>query len=512
MSETPSHFRAVCPHCLVGLKVPISFSGSNVRRKHCDHKFRAIVPDHPMTPGSDEFLAAALNIAGPEADRFDVICPECSTHLRIRSTLAGQHVRCKQCNQKFLVPKVEEIPAPIGQAGEESPLADPLHGQPEHARSAAAEPRMALQPPESDGELKVVRGENENLLARLAALEQNLAEVQAERESLRVQFEQIGGDHHQLQSKHEEYRQTHHRVRDELASIRDALGEFSPAEIMVLRTERQSLGDENQRLAGQVQSLQSELTANLGLAQSVADREEELRLTGLRVGELIGQVELLQNRLKDVHEEREQLGEQLRNVEARLGHVEAERNQLSEQIAEDARARELSQVRLDELVEQLRQRDSELAGKHEELERLAALRVADSAAADELRDTLTRREQEFQQEIEPLRLQLDELQRTLATAEQMHGEEETGSKSSASLSARNSSRADRKSKRCRAASVKHWISTTSSGPIISRPSRPRGPGLRLSLRPRSKPCSPDMPITSRRSKPGPKRALSSSSG
>ena len=39
MSEMPSHFEAICPNCLVDLRVPLSYSGSKVRCKHCEHKF-----------------------------------------------------------------------------------------------------------------------------------------------------------------------------------------------------------------------------------------------------------------------------------------------------------------------------------------------------------------------------------------------------------------------------------------------------------------------------------------
>src|SRR5271166_5383088 len=102
------------------------------------------------------------------------------------------------------------------------------------------------------------------------------------------------------------------------------------------------------------------------------------------------------------HGERDQLGEQLRDLQAQLSNRDAQR---------------------DELAEQLRQRDHELATKLDELERLAALRQADAAESAELRGTLARREQEFQQECAELRGQIDKLHRTLVSAEQAHGEE-----------------------------------------------------------------------------------------
>ena len=83
MSETPTHFIAVCPHCLVGLKVPSEYSGQNVRCKHCDQKFRALLPDFPLTPGSSDYSAAAVSVPGSGSDRMTVNCPNCRAGLSV---------------------------------------------------------------------------------------------------------------------------------------------------------------------------------------------------------------------------------------------------------------------------------------------------------------------------------------------------------------------------------------------------------------------------------------------
>ena len=41
MSEMSSHFVAVCPNCLVSLRIKHAWSGNYVQCKHCEHKFRA---------------------------------------------------------------------------------------------------------------------------------------------------------------------------------------------------------------------------------------------------------------------------------------------------------------------------------------------------------------------------------------------------------------------------------------------------------------------------------------
>src|SRR5271166_4395052 len=122
MSEMASHFLAVCPNCLVGLNVPLAYSGSNVRCKHCEHKFRALPPDQFMTPPSAEFPAATLPSSGSPIERLSLVCPNCSTLLSVRSALAGHYVRCKHCNHKFHVPKIEVMSAGLGHTDPKSRL------------------------------------------------------------------------------------------------------------------------------------------------------------------------------------------------------------------------------------------------------------------------------------------------------------------------------------------------------------------------------------------------------
>ena len=163
MSETPTHFIAVCPHCLVGLKVPSEYSGQNVRCKHCDQKFRALSPDFPLTPGSSDYSAAAVSVPGSGSDRLAVNCPNCGTGLSVRRAYAGQHVRCGQCGQKFPV----SLPGDAG-ASVESDLFSQLY-------STLAEPRSgeASTPP----------------IGRGGVSEEQLAAISGERDQLRDELE-----------------------------------------------------------------------------------------------------------------------------------------------------------------------------------------------------------------------------------------------------------------------------------------------------------------------------------
>src|SRR4051794_24935914 len=102
MSESPSHFVAVCPSCLVSLRIQSIYNGRHVHCKHCDHKFRALSPDLPPPESSNSSGDAAgpLGVPGQEPERLTVACPSCSSPLSVRKEYAGQYVRCKKCSQK----------------------------------------------------------------------------------------------------------------------------------------------------------------------------------------------------------------------------------------------------------------------------------------------------------------------------------------------------------------------------------------------------------------------------
>jgi DNA-directed RNA polymerase subunit RPC12/RpoP len=108
MDETPSQFIAVCPNCLISLRVKYAWSGRHVCCKHCNHKFQALAPDFPPAPSHDESAPAVLmvNSISSEVDRMSVVCPSCSVSLRVQSIYAGRYVRCGQCEKKFLFPSV----------------------------------------------------------------------------------------------------------------------------------------------------------------------------------------------------------------------------------------------------------------------------------------------------------------------------------------------------------------------------------------------------------------------
>ena len=86
MSEMPSHFETVCPNCLVGLRVPLSYSGCNVLCKYCEHKFRVFGPDHLVTPshGERDQLGERLRDLQAQLSNRDAQRDELAEQLRQR--------------------------------------------------------------------------------------------------------------------------------------------------------------------------------------------------------------------------------------------------------------------------------------------------------------------------------------------------------------------------------------------------------------------------------------------
>ena len=108
MSETLTHFIAVCPKCLVSLRVPHAFSGRSVRCNQCSHKFRTFPPDFPPPPISDEYKSGTLNVnaTSSEADPLTVVCPNCKAYLSVRRSFCGSPCSMSQLQQQLLIPNI----------------------------------------------------------------------------------------------------------------------------------------------------------------------------------------------------------------------------------------------------------------------------------------------------------------------------------------------------------------------------------------------------------------------
>ncbi len=117
MNDPQTHFVAVCSHCSTALKVRRVFAGQAVRCKHCEKTFVAEETDVPDTKGSEETVAQPVPDPSKE-ERITVSCPSCQTTLSVRRVYIGRRVRCKQCDEPFLVsdPTAADQPSHADQA------------------------------------------------------------------------------------------------------------------------------------------------------------------------------------------------------------------------------------------------------------------------------------------------------------------------------------------------------------------------------------------------------------
>ncbi len=379
MSETPSHFVAVCPNCLVSLKVRLAYSGSVVRCKQCEHKFQAFAADHPVTPSSEEYQAGPLTTPRSEGERFDVLCPHCSAALRVRKELAGQHVQCKHCDHKFLVKKIEEVPGQVGHADSESDserdrgrlehqqLGDELDdrvAQPTQALNAAQarSDELAEQLRQRDGELAAHRDELERLAVlrqadaaeseRLRdALARREQELQQESDNLRGQIAEL---HRKLASAEHAHGDLSSRLDEQLHLAREEL-DSARSEIVALQSRLGELVDRHDQL--KVDQLEA---SDAQRATLEAEFQAQLEAQRAGLAEQIGELQArddanarLVERLKADHLEASDA--QRATLEAEFqAQLEAQRARLAEQIAEiqvraDANAQLAERLKADHL-------------------------------------------------------------------------------------------------------------------------------------------------------------------
>src|SRR5262249_44433998 len=101
MNDTQTHFLAHCPHCSAGLRVRRTYRGQQVKCKQCDQVF---VGEEGQDGGE-----GVRGGAGPpplpvaQAERIVVSCPSCRSALSVREAYIGRQVRCKQCDEPFVI-------------------------------------------------------------------------------------------------------------------------------------------------------------------------------------------------------------------------------------------------------------------------------------------------------------------------------------------------------------------------------------------------------------------------
>ncbi len=274
MSETLTHFIAVCPKCLVSLRVPHAFSGRSVRCNQCSHKFRTFTPDFPPPPISDEYTTGTLNMnpTSSEAGTLTVVCPSCKAFLSVRRSSAGHHVRCRNCSNKFLIPSTGTSPGQPNQQSHEANLVKQLFRNLEDTK-AGEEPNRA-GPVLSESEHATVSGLLDRILTEFSMMVEDRDRIQSEHVTLLARFKKLRGKYERLKLEREKDRLEHHRLDAELATLREALTASHDA--------REQISRQGQDLRDQLETVHAERDQ---FYQGLHERDEALKSTRAKLEE-----------------------------------------------------------------------------------------------------------------------------------------------------------------------------------------------------------------------------------
>ena len=187
MNDTPAHFIAVCPNCLLGLRVNYEYSGRLVRCRHCDQAFRPFSPDFGSASGSAEYAVGPVGAPEEQSDLV-VSCPKCATTLSVRARYAGRNVRCGGCQHKFRVDPDAAAPGHPPDPGVDDPAsADPEERTPDPDAKRSDLARLTE-------EVAALRDRNDMLLRRYDDL---MSEV----DDLKAQIQQLQADRETAESR-----------------------------------------------------------------------------------------------------------------------------------------------------------------------------------------------------------------------------------------------------------------------------------------------------------------------
>jgi chromosome segregation ATPase len=431
VSQSPSRFIAVCPNCLVRLKVNYAFSGHMVRCKFCEHKFEALAPDLPPEPahGVSEADLSKLDALLAENGRMSVVCPSCSTYLRVRSVHSGHHVRCGHCQEKFLIPKIVPSRKYRKSATGITSLAEQLKGRLGELR--AGPPSNGDAPAGPGSETDEVRGVLSRLLAEFRVLEEECARLRSERRTIGSRYKRLRGKYEYRKLELQKARSEHQGVGTKLATFREALGDLSAEDVARLKAERESLPQDRDRSDAELaqlreardalQSQRDGIQEQLARLQAEHDQlrfEQDLALQehhrqGAELAGLIGALGALSpDDIGPLREERDSLRAEASLLREQVQALEGE-------LSAAAGVAELVARRDDEI------RSARALGEHLEA-RLQQLETA----LDDSRAGRARLDQELQRAVDELETARSQSARTL---EQIHRHDEASQSAHAEL-------------------------------------------------------------------------------
>jgi chromosome segregation ATPase len=347
MNDSQTHFIAVCPQCSTALKIRRVFAGQQVKCKHCEQKFVAEDTDAPGTTGSVEAGATPSSATSSQKERIVVTCPNCHSALSVRRVYIGRQVRCKQCDDTFLVsdPTVGDMPS--ADSRPERVETDGGHAavQVEISRRnqelKAAHDQLQAQIDRHSSENQELKAANDQLQVEVDRLASEYHRIRDEHETLQASHKGSSSDNQQLRSALDRIRTEHDRLlheldraTTELNAFRADLGGIAPAEVGPLVQERDVLTAEADRLRGEIRILREEQTAR---DRTIGERERQwdtdLNTARAEVERLEALLQRREADLESARAEQDRLGMERQRAcdeTERLRAALAERDQVTE--------------------------------------------------------------------------------------------------------------------------------------------------------------------------------------
>lgn len=443
MTDVATHFFSVCPNCSTALRIRRVYAGQPVQCRQCSRVFVATESAGSNGSVSTETPAPPGDSGSPAVERLLSSCPHCRATLSVRKAFIGQTVRCKQCDEAFVVtdPSAgpaavphEAMPDSVGgdraaieaerdrlrteleQLSHENTRLQVDHGAlrvdherliADNAALASERDRLADENRDLTALHDALQAEQERVAADRDCLAGERERLVADKDQLQVGHDRLLADLNQLKAEHDRLREDHERLksqRDQLQAERDQLqaehdqqrverGRFEAA-VVELSVTAETQRVESERLRASEAELLSERNALKAGREELEAEHDELRVRNNR----------LRAEYDQIHAHNEGLLAERDRLRAELETSESLRTELERST-----------------VERRREWDAEMATARAEIDRLRGERAGALEEAEGHRVTLSRLRTEIDKagrqdraEIDLLRLELDELRAAIA--------------------------------------------------------------------------------------------------
>ncbi len=273
MAETGEPQIVECPECAASLKVKPAKLGKLISCARCGHRFTA----HPpllLDESSGDYTAPPVSKPS-QPDRILINCPECQSELSVRVVYIGQHVRCRGCSHKFVVPQPPVTGSRSSFDSSWSQTREPDALDILARLSSRTELPDDLKTTHDELQTKHDRvvGEHESLQAAYGLLQVEHGRLSANHAELQTTHEALMGDHQRLLDERTELGERYEALEIQHASTQASLAELERAQ-RELEASHARVDAELERLCSELERLEAAYS-ECGLERDAAISERD---------------------------------------------------------------------------------------------------------------------------------------------------------------------------------------------------------------------------------------------